>query len=503
MPDASTPSAYISLEARFRRIALLGEAEAVLHWDYAAVMPDGGADTRAEQLAELKAISHGLLVTQETADLIGAAEAHTDELDAWQKANLHEIARQYRRSSALDEAFVTQLSKASSTSEKAWRKARADADFSIVADPLNELVELVREQATRIGEALDLAPYDALLDAYEPGGRAADIDPVLNDLADFLPGFLDEALERQASAGPITMPDGPFPQAIQRELGIRFMEVLGFDFTRGRLDVSHHPFCGGVPDDVRITTRYDETDFTSALMGVLHETGHALYEQGLPSDWRLQPVGTALGMSIHESQSLLMEMQVCRSPEFLNFALPIIRNTLGGEGSAWDVDNMLRLYHKVERSFIRVDADEVTYPLHVIVRYRLEQSIIDGTLNVRDLPDAWNSAFEELIGVAVPNDGIGCLQDIHWYDGALGYFPTYTLGAMTAAQVYQAAQNAIPSIPDNIASGDFSALVGWLRENVHSKGRLLSSAQLLTEATGRPLEAAPFKKHLKARYLPD
>ena len=284
MPDASTPSAYTSLEARFRRIALLGEAEAVLHWDYAAVMPDGGADTRAEQLAELKAISHGLLVTQETADLIGAAEAHTDELDAWQKANLHEIARQYRRSSALDEAFVTQLSKASSTSEKAWRKARADADFSIVADPLSELVELVREQATRIGEALDLAPYDALLDAYEPGGRAADIDPVLNDLADFLPGFLDEALEHQVSAGPITMPDGPFPQSTQRKLGIRFMEVLGFDFTRGRLDVSHHPFCGGVPDDVRITTRYDETDFTSALMGVLHETGHALYEQGLPSD---------------------------------------------------------------------------------------------------------------------------------------------------------------------------------------------------------------------------
>lgn len=503
MPDASTSPAYSSLEARFRRIALLGEAEAVLHWDYAAVMPDGGADTRSEQLAELKAISHGLLVNPETADLIGSAEANADELDAWQKANLNEIARQFHRASALDEAFVTQISKASSTTEKAWRKARAEADFSLVAEPLSNLVDLVREQAERIGAALNLAPYDALLDAYEPGGRAADIDPVLNDLAEFLPPFLDEVLAHQAKFDDVVLPEGPFPQATQRDLGIRFMEVLGFDFARGRLDVSHHPFCGGVPDDVRITTRYDEDDFTSALMGVLHETGHALYEQGLPSDWRLQPVGTALGMSIHESQSLLMEMQVCRSPEFLNFALPIIRETFGGEGKAWDADNMIRLYHKVERSFIRVDADEVTYPLHVIVRYRLEQSIIDGSLNVRDLPDAWNSAFEDLIGVAVPNDGVGCLQDIHWYDGALGYFPTYTLGAMTAAQIYQAAQDEIPTIKNDIATGDFSALVGWLRENVHGKGRSLSSADLLTSATGRPLEADPFKKHLKSRYLPD
>ena len=502
MPDAPLSDAYARLEARFRRIALLGEAGAVLHWDYAAVMPAGGADARSEQLAELKAISHGLLVSPETADLIAEAKTDAGELSPWQAANLNEIDRQHRRAGALDEAFVTRLSRASSTCEQAWRKARAASDFSMVAAPLAELIGLVREEAARIGEVFGLSPYDALLDSYEPGGRAADIDPVLDDLAAFLPGFLDEVLAYQAAQGPVLIPEGPFPEETQRRLGMKFMDVLGFDFERGRLDVSHHPFCGGIPDDVRITTRYDENDFTSALMGVLHETGHALYEQGLPKQWRLQPVGSALGMSIHESQSLLMEMQVCRSPEFLQFALPVIRETFTGKGPAWDADNILRLYHTVARSFIRVDADEVTYPLHVIVRYRLEKDIIAGKLQAADIPEAWNAAFRDLIGVDVPNDALGCLQDIHWYDGALGYFPTYTLGAMTAAQVYQAACAANPAIPDDVAKGEFSNLLAWLRENIHANGRLLSGPDLLTKATGRPLEAAPFKAHLKARYLP-
>ncbi|WNK01023.1 carboxypeptidase M32 [Thalassospiraceae bacterium LMO-JJ14] len=502
MPDASLSGPYEQLEARFRRIALLGEAEAMLHWDYAAVMPTGGADARSEQLAELKAISHGLLVSAETAGLIDAAKNDAAMLDAWQAANLHEIERRHQRASALDESFVTQLSRTSSTCEQAWRRARAENDFSIVAEPLGMLVDLVREEAQRIGEVFGLDPYDALLDSYEPGGRAADIDPVLDDLAAFLPGFLDDVLTHQAATAPAIMPAGPFPEETQRQLGMKFMDVLGFDFDRGRLDVSHHPFCGGIPDDVRITTRYDESDFTSALMGVLHETGHALYEQGLPKKWRLQPVGSALGMSIHESQSLLMEMQVCRSPEFLEFALPLIRETFNGSGPAWDAANILKLYHKVERSYIRVDADEVTYPLHVIVRYRLEKDIIAGKLAVRDIPDAWNTAFKGLVGIEVENDAQGCLQDIHWYDGALGYFPTYTLGAMTAAQVYQAACAAHPGIPGDIAKGDFSVLLSWLRENIHANGRLLSGPELLRRATGRPLQAAPFKAHMKARYLP-
>jgi carboxypeptidase Taq len=279
------------------------------------------------------------------------------------------------------------------------------------------------------------------------------------------------------------------------------MAAVGFDFEHGRLDTSLHPFCGGVPDDVRITTRYDEADFSSALMAVLHETGHALYERGLPADWRLQPVGQARGMSVHESQSLLIEMQACRGPEFIGFAAPLIREAFGGDGPAWQADNLTRHYHRVGRGLIRVDADEVTYPAHVILRYRLERAMLAGDLPLADLPAAWNEGLEALLGIRPPDDRLGCLQDIHWYDGAWGYFPTYTLGAMSAAQLYAAAQAAVPEIPEAIGRGDFAPLLGWLRENVHAKGALLSTDELLTAATGRPLDPEVFKAHLRARYL--
>ena len=332
MPDSHAAPAYQQLESRFRRIALIGEAEGVLHWDYAAIMPSGGAEARSEQLAELGAIAHGLLVAPDTRDLLDTATNEADTLDDWQVANLREMKRRHKRASALDEDFVTRMARASSTSEQAWRRARAESDFSIVTQPLSTLIDMVREKADRIGTALNLAPYDALLDAFEPGARTASIDPVFDDLAAFLPDFLEDVLAHQARQPAIIKPEGPFPKSAQRELGIEFMKVLGFDFRHGRLDVSHHPFCGGVPDDVRITTRYDEDDFTSALMGVLHETGHALYSQGLPEDWRLQPVGEALGMSIHESQSLMMEMQVCRSRRFLEFAIPKMQAAFNNPG---------------------------------------------------------------------------------------------------------------------------------------------------------------------------
>jgi carboxypeptidase Taq len=279
------------------------------------------------------------------------------------------------------------------------------------------------------------------------------------------------------------------------------MQAVGFDFNHGRLDTSLHPFCGGVPDDVRITTRYDEDDFMTALMGVLHETGHALYERGLPSDWRLQPVGEARGMALHESQSLLIEMQACRGAEFIGFMAPLAREAFGGEGPAWEVDNLVRVYNRVEPGFIRVDADEVTYPAHVILRYRLEKRLIAGEMELDDLPAAWNAGMEELLGVVPPDDRLGCLQDIHWYDGAWGYFPTYTLGAIAAAQLFAAAKDAVPDISGAIAKGDFTPLMGWLGENVHALGSSRSGDELLERATGRPLDPAVFKAHLSARYL--
>jgi carboxypeptidase Taq len=279
------------------------------------------------------------------------------------------------------------------------------------------------------------------------------------------------------------------------------MKAVGFDFDRGRLDESTHPFCGGSDNDVRITTRYDESRFTSALLGVLHESGHAMYEQGRPSEWMNQPVGQSRGLGFHESQSLIIEMQAARSREFLTYAAPVLREAFNGDGPAWDADNLYRLYTKVERSLIRVDADEATYPAHIILRFRLEQAMIADDLPLADLPGAWADAMKQLVGVVPQNDRLGCLQDIHWPGGAWGYFPTYTIGAMTAAQLFEAAKKACPALPECLTKGDFGPLVEWLRANVHSQGCRYEAQELLTRASGRPLDAGIFKAHLRRRYL--
>jgi carboxypeptidase Taq len=411
------------------------------------------------------------------------------------------MRRRWRHAAAVRGDLVEALSRAGTRCEMVWREARPAGDFAMVRDALAGLLGLVCELAAAKADAFGLSPYEALLDQYEPDGRVAEIDRLFDDLAAFLPGFVDDALAVQRARPDPLPPQGPFPVAAQRALGERLMEAVGFDFNHGRLDISLHPFCSGVPDDVRITTRYETDDFVQSLMGVLHETGHAMYERGLPAAWRRQPVGTARGMAMHESQSLLVEMQVCRGPHFLEFAAPLMREAFGGDGAAWTVENLSRLYARVEPDFIRVDADEATYPAHVILRYRLESALIAGDMTVDDLPGAWNEGMKALLGLTVPDDRVGCLQDIHWYDGAFGYFPTYTMGALAAAQIYAAAQAAVPGVQDSIARGEFAPLMEWLRQNVHGRGSLLSTRDLLVEATGKPLETEAFKAHLKARYL--
>jgi carboxypeptidase Taq len=496
-------SAYPELEARFHRLTNLRHAIAMLHWDLATMMPEGGQAARAEQIATLRVLAHEMLTAPRVGELLAAAEAAPDGLDAWQRANLREMRRAYVHATALDARLVEALSKANATCEAIWREARPKSDFAMIRPQLETVLALNREVAAAKAAKLGTTPYDALLDEWEPGGSAAEIDRVFDPLAGFLRPFLEEVLEHQARAPAVRAPEGPFPIEGQRALGEKLMGTLGFEFSHGRLDVSLHPFCGGTPDDVRITTRYDEAGFTQSLMGVLHETGHALYERGLPEAWRYQPVGEARGMSVHESQSLLIEMQACRSREFLAYLAPIARETFGGTGAAWQADNLYRLYTRVERSLIRVEADEVSYPAHVILRYRLEKAMLAGDLALADLPGAWNDGMEALLGIRPPDDRRGCLQDIHWYDGAWGYFPTYTLGAMTAAQLFDAARRAEPGIPAAISKGDFAPLVAWLRTNVHSKASLLPTRELIREATGRPLDPALFEGHLKARYLGD
>ncbi|TAJ30086.1 carboxypeptidase M32 [Bosea sp. (in: a-proteobacteria)] len=493
-------TAYSNLAAHFGRIAALSNAVGILQWDSDVMMPKGAAETRAESTALLHVLRHGMVSDVRIGDWLGEAEGDVS-LGEWERANLREIRRVWTVETALPADLVEASSKAVSACEMRWRQARAEADFAGLLPYLGEVLNLQRQIGAAKGEKLGLSPYDALLNDYEPGGSAAKIDTLFDDLAAFLPGFTQEAMEVQARRPALEPLGGPFPTETQRALGIRLMAALGYDFERGRLDISTHPFCGGADNDVRITTRYDEADFTKALMGVLHETGHALYEQGRPQGYLNQPVGAARGMSIHESQSLLMEMQACRSRPFLDFAAPLMRESFAGTGPAWESEAMWRRYTRVEPGFIRVDADEVTYPAHVILRYRLEKALIAGDMPLAELPAAWNEGLKSLLGVTVPNDRLGCLQDIHWPSGGWGYFPTYTLGAMTAAQIFDAACTAEPGILPGIGKGDFAPLVGWLRAHIHGRGSLLPTDALLTEATGRPLDAGVFKAHLRRRYI--
>ncbi len=503
--------AYDRLAARFARIATVGEAAAVLHWDAAATMPPGGAAVRGDQLAVLAGLSHGLLTDPAVADDLAAAEAAgpeaadlgpvEPEADRWRAANLGLMRHAYIRATALPPDLVEAQARANSRCEKVWREARRVADFGMVAPYLAEVVRLVREAAAALAPALGLTPYDALMDGFQRGVRATDVAPVFANYEAFLGWALPQAEERQARASAPARPAGPFPAETQEALCRRLAGRAGLDWAHARLDRSAHPFCGGTPTDVRITTRYDEADFAQSLLGVLHETGHALYERGLPAAYARQPVGEAAGMAAHESQSLLVEMQACRSDPFLSWLGPELHRTFGGDPAPYAPANLARLWRRVARGFIRVEADEMTYPAHIILRFRLEQALIAGDLAVPDLPGAWNEGLSRVLGLTPPDDAQGCLQDIHWYDGAFGYFPSYTLGAMAAAQFMAAAKREVAALDAALAEGDFTPLRQWLAAKVHGMGSLLGFEDLLRAATGKPLDPADFEAHLTARYL--
>jgi carboxypeptidase Taq len=498
---------YRALELHFRRLGHLQHTAAILQWDEAVIMPAASGPERAEAMATLQVILHEQLTDSRLAGLIEAAqrEAGEGKLSAIETANVREIRRVVRRAQCLPPALVERSAAAQLACEQAWRTQRQANDFAGFAPLLHEVVALRREAAEQLGSVLGLSPYDALLDEYEPSQNAERLDGVFANLRRFLPALTDQVLERQASEL-VHTPRGPFPLEAQRRLGESMMRAVGFDARRGRLDVSHHPFCGGVPSDVRITTRYKEDDFTSALMGVLHETGHAKYEQGLPRQWTLQPVGAARGMAMHEGQSLLSEMQVSRSREFLEFLLPHVHqafpDAIRAQPEAYTVDNLYRFFTRVARGKIRVDADELTYPCHIIVRYDIERQLIAGRMRVSDIPDAWDAGMRELLGVDTRGDHRdGCMQDVHWPSGAFGYFPTYTLGALTAAQLFRTAVQREPGLPRDIASGSFERLNGFLSDAVWSQASILSGDEILQRATGESLDARHFEAHLRKRYL--
>jgi carboxypeptidase Taq len=496
---------YPALEQHFRRIGHLQHLAAILQWDEAVMMPPGSGHERAEATATLQVVLHELLTDARLADQVAEALASTETLSGEQRANLREIRRLVERASALPNSLVERLSRASLRCEQAWRSLRAQNDFAAFAPLLAEVVALKRESAAALSEKLGLAPYDALLDEHEPGLSSAALDGVFAQLRRFLPGLIDQVIEHQRTQHVLPL-EGPFPIPAQRTLVEALMRSVGFDTSRGRLDVSHHPFCGGAPSDVRITTRYDEQNFTQSLLGVLHEAGHAKYEQGLPTQMSGQPAGMARGMAMHEGQSLLSEMQVTRGRAFLRFLAPRLAlafpEAVAKRPEAFGAENLYRAFTRVRRSKIRVDADEVTYPSHIMLRYDIESALIAGRAEVRDIPELWDQGMRALLSISTAGDDRdGCMQDVHWPSGAFGYFPTYTLGALTAAQLFAAAKRALPTLDSDIEAGRFEALNAFLHQHIWSRASLLSGDELLREATGEPLDARYFERHLRERYL--
>ena len=490
-------NAYHALEAHFARRAALQGALGILNWDSRTMMPSAASPARAEQVAALEGAVHGALLDPRLPEWLAAADDDFD-LDEWQRANLAEMKREVDLALALPADLVEANARAASQCEIIWRTAKAEKDFRLLRPSLSVVLDRQREIAAALADTLGCDLYDALHEQYEPGSRVAEFGPLFDEYASFLPGFLAAVEERQAAEVAPDPFEGPFAIETQRRMATELAARIGFT---GRLDSSLHAFCGGATGDVRITTRFDADNFFKALKSALHETGHALYEMARPAAWSNQPVGLARGLGVHESQSLTFDMQVGRHPAFLEWLAPYLARTFGREGEAWSADNLRRRFRQVERSFIRVDADEVTYPAHVILRWRLEQALIEGKMELADLPDAWNQGMCDLLGITPPDDALGCMQDIHWPSGAWGYFPTYTLGAMMAAQLFDTARRELPDLEDQIGRAQFGDLVAWLGDKVHRWGRRLSTRDLMVQATGKPLDAGIFKAHLQARYL--
>lgn len=494
----STHPTLTPLIATFQRLHHLRHLAAIAGWDQAAMMPTKGNEARAEAMAQLKAMMHQALTDAALPSQFSAAEnAVTTEDDV---ASVREMRRQWELPSRLPQRLVEAQSLAAARCEHAWRAQRKANDWKGFLPNLLEVVTLAREEAKLLADATGKRPYEALMDKFEPGMGEQRIEQLFGEVKTWLPGLIEKVIAKQQTET-VLAAAGPFNIAAQRALGLEVMGLLGFDFEGGRLDISTHPFCGGVPEDVRITTRYTEADFAPSLMGIIHETGHARYEQNLPRDTLHLPVGRARSMGIHESQSLSFEMQLARSRAFAGVLAPLLRKHFGDQ-PAFDPDNLYRLWTRVKRGLIRVDADEVTYPAHVILRYEIERALVEGAIEPDDIPALWDEKMQALLGLdSRGNYKDGCLQDVHWTEGAFGYFPSYTLGAMYAAQWFAAIRRETPDLDARIATGDLNPVFDWMNGNIWSQASLWPTPELVQRASGEALNPQHFRRHLETRYL--
>ncbi|MBX7102940.1 MAG: carboxypeptidase M32 [Gemmataceae bacterium] len=494
MPSAD--SAYGELLDRARESATLGSCAAVLGWDERTFLPPGGSGLRGRQMALLARMCHEMATHPRVGELLQILE--DSELNGTHAANLREWRRGYDRAVKLPSELVSELASVTSEAQSVWQEAKHKSDFALFRPWLEKIVLLKRREAECVGYVEDA--YDALVDEFEPGATALELTRMLGGLSRDLAPLVAEIVAKQPSADE-SLWTQQYPLDVQEQICREVAKSVGFDFHRGRLDTTSHPFCTGIgPGDCRILTRYHVNKPFEAFFGTLHEAGHGLYEQGLlESEWAT-PCGMAASFGIHESQSRLWENQIGRSREFWSAWGPRFRSAFSAFRSTSD-EEFWCLLNQVKPSLIRIDADEATYNLHIVLRFELELALMSGDVAAADLPGAWADKVRQYLGLPVPDDAHGCLQDIHWSFGGIGYFPSYTLGNLYAAQILEAAEKQIPALWDGVREGQLSVLTDWLRANIHVHGQRFQPAELIQRVTGTPPDPGAFLRYLRGKYL--
>ncbi len=502
MSSSAQADPYARAAAKFALSCKLASIEALIDWDAQTNMPKDGAWARGEQVGALAEVTSDLTGTPEVGALLDEAQGYANVLDAADRANLAEMRRLWAHRAAVPKELVVERARVSQALQTTWVEAKKTSDWAAFAPGFKKLMAIHKEVAAAKGAALGLSPYDAMMDEQDPGLTSAIIDPIFDDLAASLPGLLADVRERQASWPAVIEFSGDFSVARQEKLSQHLAVMVGHSSETSRIDTAPHPFSmPHSPGDVRFTTRYSEDKFRYSVTATLHEAGHSMYELNLPRRLAFSPVGFARGARAHESQSLMLEMMAGRSKEFLSFLAPLLHEYLGGDAACWSRTNILNFFRRVDDDYIRVNADEISYPLHVILRYRLERALLSGDLAVDDIPGAWNEMFTKLFGRTPPDHARGCLQDIHWAAALFGYFPNYALGEALGAQLFERATADDTSILPALAHGDFKPYFAWVKPRIHEQASLKSFDDIVIAATGQRLSGAALKRHLKKRYL--
>jgi carboxypeptidase Taq len=490
------------LQARMGELTVLQTSAAVLEWDQQTNMPPGGAAIRAAQLSTLSRISHEMIVSKNTEDLLMKAEKEVESVDpdsddaAYVRVTRHD----FDHASKLPTDLVSTLARTTALAHENWAAARAASDYKKFAPWLEKILDLTRQVATHLGYPNEM--YDALLDQYEPGMKASEVREVFNAIKPPSVALIKSIVDLGPHAVDDSVLKRDYDEEKQLHFGESVVKKLGFDFSRGRQDRAVHPFCTSFTSgDVRITTRFDRNFLPSALFGSIHETGHALYEQGVADRYNANILGGGTSLGVHESQSRLWENLVGRSQPFWEYFYGDLKKTFPESLADVKLDQFYRAINKVEPSLIRVEADEVTYNLHILLRFEMEVELLEGRLSVADAPASWNAKMEEYLGLTPPDDAHGILQDVHWSGGGIGYFPTYSLGNILSVQLFEKANADLGGdIANQIAQGNFAPLLAWLRENVHQWGRKYKPTELVKKVTGEPLNSGPYLNYLQKKF---